>query len=261
MLDPDRRRLRFMMQSAELQAPAALPLETCFAACDEDVREVERLRYRVFAEDGAVRLPTAALGLDCDRFDPHCRHLMVRDRHSGRVAGTYRILEPDGARAAGGLYAETEFDLRRLEPLRSRLVEVGRACVHPDYRNGVVISLLWAGLLRHFWQAGYEYVIGCGSVAAAEDGALAAAVCRRVLTDHLASERWRVFPRRPFPLEGWMDLPDVPLPPLIRAYLRLGASACGDPAWDDAFGTADLLLLLPLERMQRRYVERFLRCA
>jgi putative hemolysin len=130
--------------------------------------------------------------------------------------------------------------------------------VHPDYRHGGVISLLWAGLANYLIAGGHDYAFGCASIAVVGDGDVAASICARLLRDYLSPIECRVFPRRPFPLSFDPDL-DVPLPPLLKGYLRLGAYVCGDPAYDPDFGTADIVLLLPVARMNPRYVRRLLR--
>ena len=124
----------------------ATKLFYCFAQNAADIEEAQRLRYKVFAEEMGARLSTRKAGVDEDIFDPYCDHLLVRDGDSNEVVGTYRILSPEKARKIGGFYSEGEFDLTRLAHLSDRMVEVGRSCVHPDYRSGAVITLLWAGL-------------------------------------------------------------------------------------------------------------------
>jgi putative hemolysin len=172
------------------------------------------------------------------------------------------MLGAEQARAAGGFYSETEFDVRRVldrvATTRACLVEVGRACVHPDYRRGGVVASLLAGLTHYLVERRCEYVIGCASVSAADDVQLAARVCARLTREYLAPAEWRVFPREPFfviPVGEGM----APVPPLIKGYLRLGAYVCGDPAWDERFETADLLLLLPMNSMSARHRARLLR--
>src|SRR5438093_2916648 len=177
-------------------------------------------------------MPESAAGLDRDDLDPFCRHLLVRERTSGLLVGTYRILRADGARRAGGFYAEREFDLRRLRGLGPVTVEVGRACVHPDFRHGAVIALLWAALLRYLNASASHYVMGCACVGLAGGREAAAAVCGRPCDEHLGPERWRVPPHLPFATRGWSRALAVAPPPLIRGYLRLGAFVCGEPAWD-----------------------------
>lgn len=223
-----------------------------------EVREAQALRYRVFAEELGANLPGWDR-LDRDGFDPFCDHLLVRERESGKVVGTYRILSPEMANEAGGYYSAGEFDLSRLEPLFDRTVEVGRACVHPEYRNGSTIALLWAGLARYMLLNRYDYLIGCASVSMADGGHLAASLYNSLRNDHLAPAEYRVFPRCPLPLDALRNDFDAACPALVKGYLRLGAYVCGDPAWDPNFNTADLLVMLPVSRINRRYAEHFLR--
>lgn len=247
------------MQERLIDLPEPSGLEVRLAQTPAEVRAAQRLRYTVFAEEMGARLASAALGLDRDRLDAHCDHLIVR---AGRdVIGTYRMLPPSGRRRAGGWYCASEFDVRGLAAFADRTVEVGRACVDPAYRSGHAITLLWAGLLRYVLQRDCAYVIGCASLGTGDGGHIAASVCRRLLQDHLAPPEWRVVPRRAFVLEGWREVPDAPLPPLLKGYLRLGAQTCGEPAWDPDFDSADLLMVLPLARTNPRYVERLLRAA
>lgn len=109
-----------------------------------EVAEAQRLRYKVFAEEMGAEL-SGTNGLDIDGFDAYCDHLLVRDNETGQVIGTYRILSPHQAFAAGGYYSAGEFDLTRLSHLFNSTVELGRACVHQNYRNGGTITMLWAG--------------------------------------------------------------------------------------------------------------------
>jgi len=236
-------------------------LDVRLAANRAEIRQAQRLRYAVFGQELGARVPGSAEGVDCDRFDRFCDHLIVRERSSGAVVGTYRMLTPDGRRRAGGWYCAAEFDVRALEAFSDDTVEMGRACVHAAYRSGRVISLLWAGLLRYVLQRGCRYAIGCASIGTEDGGHIAASVCRQLLQHHLAPREWRVVPRRAFVLEGWRDVTDAPMPPLLKGYLRLGAQACGAPAWDGDFDTADVLMVLPLASINSRYVERLLRAA
>jgi putative hemolysin len=224
-----------------------------------DVRAAQRLRYRVFGEEMGVKLNGSNLGLDLDPLDDYCDHLLVWDDETEVAVGTYRILTPHLARVAGGFYSESEFDLSRLAPLRDRVAEVGRACVHPDYRRGAVIKELWSGLLEYLIRGGFEYAMGCASIPTTDGGHTAATLCRRLLQEHLGPEEQRVFPRRAFVMEGWDEVANATFPPLIKGYLRIGAHVCGNPAWDPSFRTADLLLLLSITNMSGRYVERLCR--
>ncbi|HRE18110.1 MAG TPA: GNAT family N-acyltransferase [Rhodocyclaceae bacterium] len=222
----------------------------------DDILEAQRLRYRVFAGELGANLPTRTPGVDHDIYDPWCAHLVVRDDNSGEIVGTYRILPPENARRIG-YYSENEFDLTRLQHLRPRLVEIGRSCVHPDYRSGATITLLWAGLARYMQENGYDTLMGCASISMADGGHIAASLYNR-LKDQLGPAEYRVFPRCPLPLAALQQ--DVPaeLPPLIKGYLRAGAWVCGEPAWDPDFNTADLPILMPMSRVEGRYAKHFM---
>jgi putative hemolysin len=227
-----------------------------------DVRAAQQLRYRVFAGEMGAVLHTTEPGLDIDDYDAYCDHLVVRDDYTGEIVGTYRMLSPEGARNAGGLYCETEFLIHSLRDLRESLVETGRSCVHPDHRTGAVVNLIWAGIARYLLLTGYRWLVGCASVPlrnpGSPDGALASGVWDTVRTRHLAPEQYRVIPRQPWDVD-LVPRPARPhLPPLLRGYLRLGAWVCGPPAHDRDFGVADFLVLLELDRVDPRYLRHFL---
>lgn len=224
-----------------------------------EVREAQRLRYQVFAEEMGARVPGREQGIDCDIYDAYCEHLLVRDVESSRVVGTYRILSGVQARRLGGFYSDEEFDLTRLGRLRDLTVEVGRSCVHADYRNGATIALLWSGIGAYMLRNNYQFLIGCASISLSDGGRAAAGVYRRLNEECLSPIEYRVFPRCELPLESPVDGAGSPLPPLIKGYARLGAFVCGAPAWDPDFNTADLLMLLPLARINPRYARHFLK--
>jgi putative hemolysin len=236
-------------------------LSVHLARSNTEVREAQRLRYRVFAEEMGARLQGTEPGIDEDLFDPYCDHLVVTDEETGEVLGTYRILSGLTAKRLGSFYSDTEFDLTRLANLRERTVELGRSCVHPDYRSGVVIALLWSGLAQYMQVHGYDYILGCASMSMGDGGHAAAAAYRRLCEKHLSPPEYRAFPRCPLPLHELNCTATPVIPPLIKAYLRVGAWICGEPAWDPHFNTADLLMLLPFSRVDQRYAKHFMRHA
>lgn len=246
------------IQKNPLQPAERPSLYVSIARTPADVREAQALRYKVFAEEMGARL-NGHDQLDRDGFDSFCDHLLVRDRETSKVVGTYRMLSPAMAREARGYYASGEFDLTRLEPLFDRTVEVGRACVHPDYRTGSTIALLWAGMARYMLKNRYDYLIGCASISMADGGHSAASLYNQLKNDHLAPPEYRVFPHCPLPLNALRSDLAVNCPPLIKGYLRVGAQICGEPAWDPDFNTADLLVMLPLSRINKRYADHFLK--
>lgn len=250
-----------MMKNDTISSSPAVPaLSMRLARGPQDLLAAQRLRYQVFGEELGAELPHARLGIDRDRFDRWCDHLLVRNEQSGQVIGTYRILPSRRAERTGGFYCDTEFDTRRLQALGSNVIEVGRACIHPDHRTGAALAMLWAGLAQYIKATNTRYVLGCASIAVDPDPAATAALCHRLLASHASAAAWRVTPFKPFALEESEARPTA-LPPLLRGYLRMGAQVCGPPAYDPAFRTADLLVLLAVERMNARYAERLFRAA
>ncbi|MFB9894583.1 GNAT family N-acetyltransferase [Planobispora takensis] len=247
-----------------------------------ELREAQRLRHLVFAEELGAHLDSPVSGLDADRLDAYCDHLLVRHGDTGEVVGTYRLLPPG---RADRLYAESEFDLSALAGLRAGLVEAGRACVHADHREGAVVGLMWSGIARYMIDGGYGWLAGCCSVPASRAGE----VMDRIT---FGPPEYRVTPLRPWraPEGAHPDRPapegarpgypasasgsgtrpastsgpageragQAGLPALLRGYLRLGAWVCGPPADDPAFGVADFFVLLPMAAVSPRHLRHFL---
>lgn len=216
-----------------------------------------RLRYRVFAEEmGAQIAPNA--GRDLDEWDAHCEHLMVRDDSTGDVVGTYRIFPPAAAEKLGRSYSSTEFDLDNLRGITPSLVEVGRSCVDPAHRNGAVVSLLWSGLARYMVLSGHRYLGGCASIYLDEGRGNAAGVVRGALAKNAGDPALSVTPHIPWSYEKYPDPLRVKIPPLLRAYLKLGAKVLGEPSYDPEFNTADLFILLDMHALDPRIAKRFI---
>lgn len=236
--------------------PVNAQFQVMLASTEEDILAAQKLRYRVFALEMGAQLDSEE-GIDSDRFDPYCEHLIVKDQETGEVVGAYRILSPEQAKNIGSYYSESEFDLSKLGGFRHSLVEVGRSCVHPDYRQGKVINLLWAGLADYMLTRGYECFMGCASMSMSDGGHLAVAAFNHLKAHHMAREEWRVTPFNRVPLESITPARVIHVPPLIKAYIRAGARICGEPAWDRHFNTADLLILLPMSQIVPRYFRKF----
>lgn len=222
------------------------------------LREAQQLRYQVFAEELGVQLPHADEGLDRDRYNPHCGHILVRDETSGNLVACTRVLGPEDAAAAGGYYSQGEFEIGAILDLPGRTVEVGRTCVAAGYRNGTVIGLLWQGIGRLVKNHQIDYLFGCASVPLTPDPLYAHAVIRELLQRHQTENTPRVKPRHELPpLESAETGLTPRLPPLIRTYLSLGARACGEPCWDPLFQVADVFMLLSLRELAGNFVHHF----
>jgi len=216
-----------------------------------------RLRFRVFNLELHEGLDAAfTSGFDTDEFDSYCEHLIVWDQRTRAVVGTYRLQEGSAAARNIGYYSAREFDFSPYETLRQRVIELGRACIHPDHRTGDVLMLLWKGIARYAANRHARYLIGCSSLST-QDPRFGSAMYRKLLPK-LAAENLRTAPTFPFsfPLIDADD--DVEPPKLLRTYLALGARICGPPALDREFKTIDFLTLLDLDELSPSIRKRML---
>lgn len=242
------------------------PLRTRLAAGPEEIRAAQRLRYKVFTEDFAAGIGLS--DIDEDAHDAVCDHLIVLDTRIGgadadRIVGTYRLLPQHRLGAEDRFYSDATFEIGALvarHPGR-HLLELGRSCVLPDYRSKRTIELLWQGIWSYCRRTGVDVMFGCASFAGAtpQDHATALAF----LHHHArAAGAWAVSARREvrvdmnmMPAEA-IDLKAamVALPPLIKGYLRLGARFGDGAVIDHAFGSVDVLVVLPVEQISPRYL-------
>jgi putative hemolysin len=224
-----------------------------------EVRAAQALRYAVFnVELNEGLAASEATDRDEDPFDAVCDHLVVEHQPSGEIVGTYRLQTGTTAAAQLGYYSEQEFDFAPFEPMRPQMIELGRACVHPQHRNLAVLGLLWKGIADYAQVRGGRFLCGCSSLTSQDPMVGASAytdLCRR----HLAPAGWRT---RPWPAyECALDqlAPEpVKIPKLLRAYLSLGARICGPPALDREFKTIDFLTLMDLNSLPPLAREKFL---
>jgi putative hemolysin len=242
--------------------PARGALVVSWARHQDEIRAVQRLRYQIFAQEMGARLSSTVPGHDVDLFDNYCEHLLVRDELTREVVGTYRLLTPAQAKRVGSTYSDLEFDLTRLRGLRDRMVELGRSCVHPDYRHGGVIMALWGALAEFMVRNRLDTMIGCASIPMLHNGLIsgdvAASIWQQLKVTHLAPIDYHVRPRLALPVEQLDSSLSVEPPALIKGYLRLGAKILGAPAWDPDFNTADLPMLMRINDLPSRYRKHFL---
>ncbi|HYL62716.1 MAG TPA: GNAT family N-acyltransferase [Candidatus Methylomirabilis sp.] len=219
----------------------------------EDLIECQRLRYLVFnCELGEGLEISKGIGLDRDRFDFICDHLMVRDTSSGKVVGTYRM--QSGFRAKGnlGYYSEQFFDFAPFEPIRAEALELGRACVHTEYRNTIVLHMLWKGIARYSRSCGARYLLGCSSLTSQDENE-GMALYEELREKFLIEPALRTEPKPSVRCHASGAPARAPeIPRLFRAYLDVSARLCGAPAIDREFKTIDFLTLIDLQRIPDR---------
>ncbi|MCP5420910.1 MAG: GNAT family N-acetyltransferase [Gammaproteobacteria bacterium] len=206
----------------------------------------------------AARLHTLTPDLDHDDLDEHCRHLLVRDNATGQVVGCTRVLTDRQAQQAGGFYSQGEFDISQILASPGRFMEIGRTCVRADYRNGATITALWSGLAEFIAEHDFDYLIGCASVPLGERGAGAHALFGDLAPRYLSADHLRAYPLNPLPPRDESAEARYSIPPLLKAYLRVGALICGEPCHDPDFQVADLFILLSTSNVERRYARHFM---
>lgn len=240
---------------------------------DRDLKAAQRLRYKVFVEElgGDGDLVDHSARLECDAFDPVFDHLILIDTRRDAadlddVVGVYRLLAGERAAQTGRFYSEDEYDLSLLKASGRRLLELGRSCVHADYRGGTAMLQLWSGLSDYVLEREIEVLFGVASFHGTDMAALAQPLSW-LHRNHLAPDALRVRARAPHRAE--MDV--VPAdkldrkaamlatPALIKAYLRLGGFV-GDGAWiDHRFNTTDVCLLMDTARMSAKHRDFYMR--
>ncbi len=246
-------------QSVRITRPAR-QLKAGITTHPTTVEAAQRLRYRVFSEEYGSDLGATTPSIDADSFDAWCDHLTVTDQASGELVATTRILHQRKAAKAGGFYSEGEFDLSAFRQLTGTVAELGRTCVHPDYRNGATITLLWASLAEYLVRHQVDYLIGCASISMADGGLKAWNIARYLQREFMSDEAFRVTPKRELPhlAHPVSEERPVNVPALIKAYMRLGARVCGEPCWDPEFRCADVLVVLEVSRLASRYNRHFM---
>jgi len=217
-----------------------------------DVQAAQTLRFLVFnleLNEGLAQ--SYATCRDADPFDDVCDHLLVEDRQTGEVVGTYRLQPGTRALRERGFYSAQEFDFAPLLPLADQMIELGRACVHSQHRNLTVLGMLWKGIAAYAQDHRCRYLIGCSSVPSV-DAAVGASVYADLQRRYLAPAEFLTKP-----VAGWecpldqLSPEPVKVPKLLTAYLSIGARICGQPALDREFSTIDFLTVLDLERVRR----------
>jgi len=253
-------------------------LEVRLARKKSEIRQAQRLRYKVFYEEMSA-VPDALAMLsrrDEDEFDQIFDHMLVVDHgdttngrrwHRPRVVGTYRVLRQEVADLNDGFYTQGEYNILPLIQAKCgdySFMELGRSCVLKPYRNKRTVELLWQGVWSYVREHGIDVMVGCASFEGTEPAAHAMALSF-LYHNALAPEDWRVRAHEHLRVDMNMLPADAvnaraalkALPPLIKGYLRLGAYIGDGAVIDHQFGTTDVLIILPVEAIKTRYFAHF----
>ena len=230
-----------------------------------DIEAAQKLRFEVFNLEMHKGLEASyERGLDADPYDSACEHLIVRDFKQNRIVGTYRLLLGSRTNPRLGFYSEQEFDLRRIKNLKGELLELGRSCVHREYRDRALIEVMWQTIAEYIRRHNVRYLFGCASLPTTDPRDVSGAFAL-FKDQYYAAEKCRVYP---LPEKSFGALQPnatvrnprgvlLRLPSLIKGYLRLGAKVCGPPALDTEFGTTDFFLLMDVKRLSPEHRHRF----
>lgn len=245
-------------------------LQVRLAETVADIDAAQALRYRIFYERlGAQPLPEMARSRrDADQFDDGCDHLLVLDHSRGAgadsVVGTYRLIRRHAAARLGGFYSASEFDISPLVVLPGEILELGRSCVEPAYRQRPVMQLLWSGIAAYVFHYEIVLMFGCASLPGTDPDALAAPLS--YLHHHHQAPlglRPRALARR------YVDMcrldrravdpvvASAALPPLIKGYLRLGGFVGDGAVIDEQFNTTDVCILVKTDLVTEKYSRHF----
>jgi len=254
------------------------------AETDEDREAACRLRFKVFnIELGEGLQSSYQTGMDTDQFDACCEHLLVEDKFEDNpakcIVGTYRMQSGTTAGRNLGYYSEQEFSFAPYEPLRTDILELGRASIDREHRTPEVLMLLWRGIAQYATEMGLRYLVGCSSLTSkdpSEGWQMYSQLERYRVSPEFATEPTAVYAcpieqeginAQPLPCLTESNQPEpelaspipvqVKVPKLLRTYLAIGAQICAAPAWDREFGTIDFLTLLDLKAMAPSAYNRF----
>lgn len=240
---------------------AAADFEVRLATTDDDIRAAQRLRYDVFVTElgGGGPLVDHTLKLEQDALDPFYDHLLLIDRPTKRVVGVYRLMRPEQAQKAGRYYCAAEYDLAPLIGSGRRILELGRSCLHPDFRGGMGMHQLWTALGHYVSQHRIEILFGVASFHGTDIDALAQPLSL-LHHRHLAPPSLRVRARAEayqamnLIAEAALDRKAamMQIPSLIKAYLRLGGCVGEGAFVDHAFNTTDVCLIMDTAQLSDR---------
>jgi putative hemolysin len=245
--------------------PIESGLNVRLAAGSADIEAAQKLRWDIFRCELGANIAHAR-ALDVDPYDAVCDHLLVEDTSGGapRVVGTYRLLRQSVAEQRSGFYSAGEYDLARVIGGTGEMLELGRSCVAPAYRNSRTIQMLWRGIAAYLDQHNIAMMFGCASFHGIDPDAHADTLsylrhhhlAPRNLRARALSQRYVEMAR--LPIGGYDPRQAMrKLPPLIKAYLRVGAVVGDGAVIDHEFNTVDVFIAMPVAAIAERYRGRF----
>jgi putative hemolysin len=227
----------------------------------EDIRQAQKLRHQVFLEEWQGKSHES--GLDFDDYDAVADHLMIIDQASKQLVGTYRLIS---SKFTDKFYSQSEFDLHGfLNQAQGNKLEMGRACTHKDFRNGRSMDLLWQGIAKYIALTQTRHLFGCSSVTTS-DPAVMFSMLKSILDKNQLKFEYDIHPQAKY---TWPNsktlLAEAPhmdgyakqLPPLLRSYLHAGSFIYGMPAYDKEFSCFDLLTILDLKALNKKFYARY----
>ncbi len=221
----------------------------------KDPKEIEKclsFRYEIFSNEIGTNIGSD-VRLNKDRFDDYSRHLMVIDQSTRQVVATTRLLVDTDIVHTGCFYSETEFEISRIINMSGKFLEIGRTCVHPAYRSGIALTILWQGIARIVSLSKIDYLIGCASIPLSTGDQYINSLMHVLRNKHYSEDEQRVRPLIPLKYSSTPVSEDVIMPTLLKSYIRQGAVICGEPYLDAEFGVVDVFVLLDCNKITSRY--------
>jgi putative hemolysin len=249
---------RFPLRNFQMKVPVFQSSENFILKTAEttlEMRRVLKLRHDIFYKE--LQNKQTDNKLDLDELDAICDHLIIKDRKTKQIVGTYRMIS---STFSDRFYSEGEFDLSGVLALEGNKLELGRACIHPDYRTGAIISLLWKGIAEYMKKTNTKYLFGCASVQTV-DPLQASRILGYLRSKNLSTDELGVAPTENYRSQIVNLEPDATIskeiPALVQSYILAGAKFHGLPALDRDFDCYDFFMMLKTDEMSKLFKRRY----
>ncbi len=245
--------------------------EVRLAKTKEEIIASQKLRYKIFFEEDGAKPSEQVLKeqRDFDEFDEYCDHLIAINRNAGDnpedyIIGTYRLLRKDGAKKLGKWYSQSEFDVEKFMNYDGEVLELGRACVHKDFRTKIVMSMLWNGLAAYMFDYDIKLMFGCGSFLGVNVNEHKEALSY-LYYNHVAGGDLEISARTknavPYPIIPKEEIDEkrafLSLPTMIKGYLRVGCKVSKSIFVDYDFNTFDVCIIFETKNLRQDYLNHY----